>query len=529
MKLLKVFLIVSCLVAGCVVGAKEKFDYKKLLYKYASAYSAMDEKELARLVSEKTFVEIQKELQTYKKLKEQVRFTILLKKINSNGKDIATVSTLNSLKINNKYLFRNEFANYFFKNGKIIYIANNFKSTKYNYFWKAALHADEIGIITSKNRGNNLKLTGFLSGKAPDIKIKFPNWIVWQTRTPGNYLLPLTKNASGYMIKGNRYSIPRLEAGEAVKYNKLINLYKIIEPNAENTFLKQIVQNEKYTSLDFVCIRRLSSIGEFSRVMPQKDSNFWTSVYFQKNMTIGTKRYLLYEMSRNNFLNSIAIFEAALKNPKLSTMAGRIFAKKNKKRFEKLMISWLSNDKLRQFALMNSQNMIKNTAYVSAAMKYFKPKNKKELIYFIPILCVSSNSKGQKFIKTFLTTAKNQKDFMLYLVLLKNISDSRSTDYTKELKIFLKNHKNNRFVMNGVVYPQILACLCKANDIDGYKQTLEYISTLKTESKQPRDRAKVSTFLRVFYLYNAKLHTLEKIKKDILAKLAKLKNLQSVK
>lgn len=527
MKLLRVFLFVIYLTVACIAGAKEKFNYKQLLGEYAKAYSTMNEKELMRLLSKKSYIEIQKELQNYKKLKEQVNFTILPQKINSNGKGIATVTTLNSLNVNKKYRFRNEFANYFFKNGKIIYIANNFNSIKYNYFWKAALHADEIGIISSQKRGNDLKLAGFLSGKKSNIKIKFPNWIVWQLRTPGNYLLPLTKSTSAYIITGSRYSIPRINTGEAVKYNKLVNLYKSIEPNAENTFLKQIIRNEKYTSLDFVCIRSLSGIGEFSRVMPKKDSNFWASIYLRGNTPIGTKRYLLYEMSRNNFLNSIAIFEAALKDSKLSTMAGRIFVKKDKKRFEKLMLKWLADDKFRNFALANSQYMAKNPAYVSMAMKYFKANEKKNLKYFIPILCAPSNKKGQGFIKKFLGTAKDQKDFMLYFIILKNISSSNSINYTKELKIFLKNHKNDRFVMNGVVYPQILVCLCRANDADGYKLTLEYISELKSKSRSPKDRAKLSNFLRVFHSYNAKLNTVEKIQKNIQKKLAKAKTIKS--
>ena len=197
-----------CLAAGCIVRAKEKFDYEKLLCEYARAYSTMDEKELARLVDKKLLVDIQKELQTYKKQKEQVNFTILSTKINSTDKGIATVTTLNSLSVNRKYRFHNEFANYFFKNGKIIYIANNFKSVKYNCFWKAAMHADEIAIVNSQKRGKELKITGFLSGKSPDIKIKFPNWIVWQLRTPGNYLLPLSKKDSSYVITGQRYNIP---------------------------------------------------------------------------------------------------------------------------------------------------------------------------------------------------------------------------------------------------------------------------------------------------------------------------------
>jgi hypothetical protein len=399
--------------------------------------------------------------------------------------------------------------------------------SRYNCFWKAALHADEIGIVKSQKRAKILQFTGFLSGKSPDVKIKLPNWIIWQIRTPGDYLVPLTKKDSGYVITGQRYNIPKVKAVDVVKYNKLIDQYKKLKSDSENAFLKKVIRNEAYASLAFACLHRLNGVGEFSRVMPKRDSNFWIAVYFQKNIGVGFKRYLLYNMARSNFLNSIAVFEAALKDPKLSTLAGRTFVRKDKKGFEKLMLSWLADDKLRSFALANSQNMVKNAAYVSKAMKYFKPQDKKSLRHFIPILCVSSNSKGQKFIKTFLTTAKDKKDFMLYLVLLKNLSDSRSTVYTKELKVFLKNHRDDRFVMNGAVYPRILVCLCLANDAEGYKRSLEYISKLKPESKQPGDRARVRNFLRIFHLYNGKLNTVGKLQKDIQLKLPKAKTIKS--
>ncbi|MDD5599116.1 MAG: hypothetical protein PHV82_14310 [Victivallaceae bacterium] len=274
---------------------------------------------------------------------------------------------------------------------------------EYNCFWQAAKHADEIGIIKSQNRGNDLKLTRFLSGKKSDVKIKYPDWLVWQVRTTGEYLLPLTKKDANYVICGQKYSIPAIKADDAAKYDEIIKQYKKLKPEEEDAFFKKVIRNENYASLALPCLYRLNGIGEFSRVMPKKDCNFWLAVYSQKNIDISFKRYLLYNISRSNFLNSIAIFEAALKDTKLSTMAGQIFAEKDKKRFEKLMTSWLADDKLRLLALMNSQNMIENPAYVSAAMKYFDPKDKKELIYFIPVLCAASNKKAQDFIKTFLT------------------------------------------------------------------------------------------------------------------------------
>ncbi|MDD5597430.1 MAG: hypothetical protein PHV82_05765 [Victivallaceae bacterium] len=396
------------------------------------------------------------------------------------------------------------------------------KIPEHNNFWQAAADAEEIGIVNSRKRGNDLKLTGLLSGKKTDAKLTFPLWTIWQFRTPGDYLVPLKKKDTVYEISGRNYSIPAMEPGNTGKYKELIEQYKKLKPEEETAFLKKTLCEESCASLAFPCLARLVLIGEFSRSMSKKECNFWAAVYAQKNMTVSFRRLLLYQLARSNFYNSIAVFEAALKDSRLSTMAGEIFFKKDREKFEKLMVLWLADEKLRSFALMNSRRMVKNPAYTAQAMKYFKPADRQELIYFIPVLCSSANKKGRMFIKNFLTAEKDKRHFLLYSVLMDTISTSRSTEYTEELKVFLKNHRDDRFVTGGVVYPKILVCLCLANDPEGYKRTLEYISgQLNLGSEKRSDKVKISNFMRVFHLYNTGISKLEDLQKDIQGKLAK--------
>ena len=401
--------------------------------------------------------------------------------------------------------------------------------SKCNYFWLAVGKADKIAVIKAAKRGKDLNIDGFLSGEKWQGEIVFPNWIVWQTRVDGRYLLPVSKLKNDYVITGQRYSIPVLPKGKEQSLNKLILEYKKLKPETEKDFLKKIVSDNKYPELDFVNTRRLSGLGEFNKIMAKKDCNFWAHVFCRNNTEVRTKRYLLYELSRKNFLNCIAVYESALKDPRLSRMTGRIFVRKDKKAFEKLMLTWLENESLRNYALANSQNMLRNRVFVSKAIKYFDPNDKKNLRNFIPLLCVSPTAKAQKFIKDFLCNSKGSKDFMLQFALINNINRVKSKDYTKELKVFLRNHQKDSFIIKGAAYPAILASLCRAEDVDGYKLTLAYMDKLNPESKQAMDKAKLHGFMRAFHNYNPHLNTFKKVKADIQSQLAKTQKVKTKK
>lgn len=391
---------------------------------------------------------------------------------------------------------------------------------KSRYFWSTAKNADKIAVIESSQFGKDIKVVGFVDGGEFDGKIDLPSWAIWQVRKEGKYLFPVAMKDGKYIITGERYSIPRIDSADVAKFKDLLATYKAVNGDKEKEFLKKVLEEKTCPGLEFVSIRRLSRLGEFSSVMSKDQAEFWCKIYDDINTRVGTKRFLMYELSRNNFLNCIKIYQSALKDPLLSAMAGRIYCSKDKKAFEKLMIDWLADEKLRGFALMNSQVMIKNPNYIKAVMKLFNPQDKKNLKYFIPVLCTTNNEKAQAFIKNYLATAKDKRDFVNYLTLLSNLYKSNTTPYVKELKIFMRNHRNDRFIQNGAAYPMILASLCKAKDKEGYKLTLEYIAKLKPESKQPLDKSKINNFMCVFHAYNPKLNNLEKLKEGISKELA---------
>jgi hypothetical protein len=210
----------------------------------------------------------------------------------------------------------------FFGIGLFLVVASLVRAESGNYFWQAVKKSDQIAIISSQKHGRDLKVSGLLSGEKWDSKISFPNWVIWQVRNDGRYLLPVSKKADSYIITGKNYIIPAMDKSQASSYEKLFDEYKKLKSEAEKDFLKKLINEGKYPGLDFASIRRLSGLGEFGKVMAKKDCEFWSEVYSQKNTNIGTKRFLLYELSRNNFLNCIDIYKLALRTPELSASAG---------------------------------------------------------------------------------------------------------------------------------------------------------------------------------------------------------------
>ncbi|MHB9138348.1 MAG: hypothetical protein ACYC4Q_02975, partial [Victivallaceae bacterium] len=236
------------------------------------------------------------------------------------------------------------------------------------------------------------------------------------------------------------------------------------------------------------------------------------------------KRHLLMALSGSNFLESKALFIEALQDPELNSIVSSIYSRKDKKAFEALMLKWLDDPKLRQYALQNSELLSGNPQYVAAAMKIFDPKAKDtaNLKYFMPVLCATDDSKGDKFIKSFLTEAVNPDDLVLYQKAFEAICRYKPTAYPDEIKTFLSNHKKNELLMKSTVYPMALYCLCKSNDPAGYKSALEYIAKAEAELKEKQNTNSRMIFMSVFFQYAPRYRNLDQFKQDFQEKLAAL-------
>ena len=141
----------------------------------------------------------------------------------------------------------------------------------------------------------------------------------------------------------------------------------------------------------------------------------------------------------------------------------------------------------------------------------------------MPVLCAPDNSKGEKFVKTFLNEAISQDDLVLYQRTFEAICHYNPTGYTDEIKTFLKNHKKNELLLKSTVYPMALFCLCKSGDPAGYKPALDHIAQIQTvDATGKHDLNQEKVFMMVFFQYAPRYKKLDQFKQDFQEKLTAL-------
>ena len=139
------------------------------------------------------------------------------------------------------------------------------------------------------------------------------------------------------------------------------------------------------------------------------------------------------------------------------------------------------------------------------------------------VLCAPDNSKGEKFVRTFLTEATNPDDLVLYQKTFEAICHFNPTGYTDEIKTFLKNHKKNELLLKSTVYPMALFCLCKSGDPVGYKAALDHIAQIQSvDATGKHDLNQEKVFMMVFFQYAPRYKKLDQFKQDFQEKLTAL-------
>lgn len=523
----KVFLILGLCLVASVILAVEKTDYKKFMEDYAKAYNSMDNKKLSDCVSKAFLSKLQWEFHKFRKAhkKPQLTLTDIVVKDNS-------ISCKAKLTVGGKVKYKDQTMSFVLKDGKIQSVSKQRMVAKRKNnvrdFWSAVSCSDKIAVLESKDKGKKLKVLSFLPDEKYSGEIKFPFWLNRQVRKPGLYLLPLKKNENDYVVVNRSYYIPEIKANEVSNLDKLFTEYKKLKPEVETAFLKKMLQNDTAINLRYPALRHLAVAGVFKKNMSKADYDFWYRVFNDKKNTDYFRQGLFFMLARNNFKADEKLFIEALKDKKFSRMTASLYYRHDKKEFESMMLKWLDDPKLREFAVCNSGLLAKNKEFVVRAMKYFDAKDEKSYRDFVPILCSADNKDGNKIISKLLTTPENKKTVGMQSYTIMWISRINPTGFTKELKTFLKNNEDKKHFTNNPAYLTAVVCLCCANDSMGYKLVLKHIAEveLKTKGKGnkmpygmgifPGDR----NLLRALSLYNPKLRTLEQFKKEFELKLA---------
>ena len=85
---------------------------------------------------------------------------------------------------------------------------------------------------------------------------------------------------------------------------------------------------------------------------------------------------------------------------------------------------------------------------------------------------------------------------------------TRSAAYAPEIKALLRRERNNPDLKRSVLYPLLLASLCKANDPEGAAEAIAYLKSLK-------DPAQIENAKRIWGKGMTGLVTLDRIIREL--------------
>ena len=337
------------------------------------------------------------------------------------------------------------------------------------------------------------------------VKINEQRQIVAQYTLPQNAKTQLNKESSSRFstLKAGTYIFP-IKSGEILSFPypelnvdnpentySLLLRFKQLQTQDEASFLMGNLLNQQ-SEIRFAALKRLQEIGFFNLVFDKNTASFFREFYAKTNLSVPEKRMLLEAFSISNFNQMTEVYILTLSEHNVSKLSGKIFYIKNRDLFTGIVKKYISNEKLWNTALKQSEFFIEDKEFVNNAMKWFDRKNpQKNSADFIPLLFAKTRYSyhNESIIKGLLTSSKNTKSFELYRTLAYWLNHSQSDKYKDEIMQFLVNNKRNQYITESIIYPTMLAALKKSGHTQSKKLLLEYLETLKTwNNKQLTDQ-----------------------------------------
>ena len=332
------------------------------------------------------------------------------------------------------------------------------------------------------------------------VKINEQRQIVAQYTLPQNTKTQLNKGASSRFstLKAGTYIFP-VKSGEILSFPypelnvsnpentySLLLRFKQLQTKDEASFLMGSLLNQQ-SGIRFAALKRLQEIGFFNLAFDKNTALFFREFYAKTNLSVLEKRMLLEALSISNFNQMTEIYILALSDHNISKLSGQIFYIKNRDLFSGIIKKYISNEKLWNTALRQSEFFVEDEEFVNKAMKWFDRKNPhKNSADFIPLLFVEArnNSYNEGIIKSLLTGSKNTKSFELYRKLACWLNHSKANDFKDEIMQFLINNKRNSYITESIIYPTMLSALKKSGHPQANRLLLEYLENLKMRNNK---------------------------------------------
>ena len=296
----------------------------------------------------------------------------------------------------------------------------------------------------------------------------------------GTYIFPVK---SGEVLS---FSFPNLKVENAENVYSLLLRFKQLQTKDEASFLIGNLLNQQ-SAIRFAALKRMQENGFFNSSFDKNTVGFFKDFYTKSNLTVPEKRLLLEAFSTCNFNQMTEVYILALSDSPVAKLSGQIFYIKNRDLFASIVKKYISNEKLWNTALKQSEFFIEDEEFVNKAMKWFDRKNpQKNSADFIPLLFAKTRYSyhNESIIKVLLTSSKNTKSFELYRTLAYWLNHSQSDKYEDEIMQFWVNNKRNRYITESIIYPTMLAALKKSGHPQSKKLLLEYLETLKTRNNK---------------------------------------------
>ena len=296
----------------------------------------------------------------------------------------------------------------------------------------------------------------------------------------GTYIFPVK---SGEVLS---FSFPNLKVENAENVYSLLLRFKQLQTKDEASFLIGNLLNQQ-SAIRFAALKRMQEIGFFNSSFDKNTVGFFKDFYSQSNLSVSEKRLLLEAFSTCNFKKMTEVYILALSDSPVSKLSGQIFYVKNRDLFADIVKKYISNEKLWNTALKQSEFFIEDEEFINKAMKWFDRKNpQKNSADFIPLLFAKTRYSyhNESIIKGLLTSSKSTKSFEIYRTLAYRLNHSQSDKYKDEIMLFLVNNKRNQYITESIIYPTMLSALKKSGHPQSKKLLLEYLEILKTQNNK---------------------------------------------
>lgn len=359
---------------------------------------------------------------------------------------------------------RNRLEQLYFRDGKLETVKR--PAAGGSDFWSAVLTAERVLRIESGDQGRKLRFFDAATGAevaAPELSASCRNAM----RNPGGYLLPLPETCR---------PLPVFPPNELEEFRNL-------PPEREAAWLRNRLETLPPSPEALALLERLAAIGEFLYPLPTADLERWKSLLMKEKLGVAPRRFLQTQLFEANFLPQPEFAAVLLKDPVLGEVTAERYSERNRTGFETLMLAWGDDPALRNAALAHSSRMAGNPLYRKQMLGAFPKPDPEQRLLLVPVYAEEYRGRESNELKEILATTQFSGGFRQLLVVAEWIWRTDPAPYVAEIGQLLRRERNNRDLERSVLYPLLLASLCRAGDADGIRASIAYLKKLNDPAR----------------------------------------------